>query len=66
MMKLIETSVRFSAGTLERLKLMAHRMSIESGRTITWNALVRECVERHLLGGGVQQGGEPTPAATYR
>jgi hypothetical protein len=57
-MRLVETSVRFSPGTLEQLKLMAHLRSIESGRTVTWNALVRDCVERHLVGSEGRQGGE--------
>jgi hypothetical protein len=48
---LVETSVRFSRGTLGQLKLLAHLRSIESGTTVTWNGLVRECVEKHLLGG---------------
>src|SRR5262249_41004311 len=49
-MRKVETSVRFSPGTLERLRLMAHLKSIESGKTVTGNALVGECVEKHLLG----------------
>jgi predicted DNA-binding protein len=49
-MKKVETSIRFSPGTLERLKTLAHLRSLETGRTVTWNALVRECVEKHLLG----------------
>jgi hypothetical protein len=64
MMKLIETSVRFSPGTLERLKLMAHLRSIASGRTVTWNALVRDCVEQHLLGGDATQEGDRVPTTT--
>jgi hypothetical protein len=61
--KLVETSIRLSPGTLERLRLKAHLMSIESGTTVTWNALVRSCVERHLLGGEGAGGTGPTPAA---
>ena len=49
-MRKVETSIRFSPGTLERLKTLAHLRSLETGKTVTWNALVRECVEKHLLG----------------
>jgi hypothetical protein len=48
-MKLVETSIRFSPGTLEQLKYLAHLRSLETGRTVTWNGLVRDLVERHLL-----------------
>jgi hypothetical protein len=50
-MRKVESSIRFSPGTLEQLRLMAHLRSIETGKTVTWNALVRDCVERYLLGG---------------
>jgi hypothetical protein len=49
-MRKVETSIRFSPGTLDRLKFLAHVRSLESGKTVTWNGLVRECVEKHLLG----------------
>jgi hypothetical protein len=52
------TSIRFSKGTLPRLKTFAHLKSLESGRTVTWNSLVRELVEAHFLGS------EQHPAAT--
>ena len=64
--KLVETSIRLSPGTLERLRLKAHLMSIESGKTVTWNALVRSCVETHLLGGETPGGGTASPAAAGR
>jgi predicted DNA-binding protein len=51
-MRKVETSIRFSPGTLERLKTLAHLRSLETGKTVTWNALVRDCVEKHLLGEG--------------
>ena len=50
-MRLVETTIRFSAGTLEKLRFLAHVRSLEAGRTVTWNALVRDLVETHLLGG---------------
>lgn len=50
-MRKVETSIRFSPGTLDRLKYLAHIRSLESGKTTTWNQMVRECVEKHLLGG---------------
>jgi hypothetical protein len=56
-MRKVETSIRFSPGTLDRLKHLAHLRSLESGRQVTWNALVRDCVEKHLLGGATQPGG---------
>jgi hypothetical protein len=43
---------------------MAHLLSLQTGRTVTWNALVRECVERHLLGGTAPHPEERAPAAT--
>ena len=46
----VETSIRFSPHTLERLKTIAHLRSLESGKTVTWNGLVRDLVESHLLG----------------
>lgn len=49
-MRKVETSIRFDAGTLEELKRIAHVRSLETSKTVTWNALVRECVEKHLLG----------------
>jgi hypothetical protein len=55
--KKVETSVRFSPGTLERLRLLAHLRSINTGKQVTWNALVRDCVERHLLGEPLQWDG---------
>ena len=54
-MNKIETSIRFSAGTLERLKDIAHVRSLETGRTVTWNGLVREVVE--LMRGVASTGG---------
>jgi hypothetical protein len=54
----VETSIRFSPGTLEKLKVIAHLRSLETGRTVTWNGLVRECVERHLLGNETPLRGE--------
>jgi len=51
-MNLVETSIRLSRGTLERLRLLAHLRSIETGENVTWNGLVRECVERYLLADG--------------
>jgi hypothetical protein len=49
-MNLVETSIRLSPGTLERLRRLAHLRSIETGENVTWNAVVRDCVEKHLLG----------------
>lgn len=57
-MRKVETSIRFSPGTLDRLRAKAHLLSLDTGRTVTWNALVRECVEKHLLGGEVRPCGE--------
>jgi hypothetical protein len=64
--KLVGTSVRFSPGTLDRLKTLAHLRSLETRRTVTWNGLVRDCVERHLLGGESSGAGAGTPAAAGR
>jgi hypothetical protein len=50
LVKLVETSIRFSPGTMEQLKRIAHLRSLETGKTVTWNEIVRELVERHLLG----------------
>ena len=50
-MSLETTSIRFSKGTLPRLKVLAHLKSLETGQTVTWNALGRELVENHFLGG---------------
>ena len=50
-MRKVETSIRFSPGTLERWKYLAHIRSLESGKAVTWNQMVRECVDRHLLAG---------------
>jgi hypothetical protein len=61
-MKKVETSIRFSPGTLDRLKYLAHLRSLETGQTVTWNGLVRDCVERHLLGGEKACGGRQAPA----
>jgi hypothetical protein len=65
-MKKVETSIRFSPGTLDKLKFKAHLLSLETGRTITWNALVRDCVEKHLLGGETQACGERAVAMVGR
>jgi hypothetical protein len=46
------SSIRFSPGTLERLRRLAHLKSLETGRTVTWNALVRDLVEKDLLAKG--------------
>jgi hypothetical protein len=51
-MRKVETSIRFSPGTLQRLKDIAHLRSLETGKTVTWNGLVRDLVEKHLLGEG--------------
>jgi hypothetical protein len=50
-MRKVETSIRFSPGTLDQLKALAHLRSLREGKTITWNAMVRDLVEGHLLGG---------------
>jgi hypothetical protein len=62
-MKLVGTSVRFSPGTLDRLKTLAHLRSLETRRTVTWNGLVRDCVERHLLSEEAAGGEAGTMAA---
>jgi hypothetical protein len=51
-MRKVETSIRFSPGTLDRLRYIAHIRSLETGKTVTWNGLVRDLVEKHLLGEG--------------
>src|SRR4051794_39157274 len=33
---------RVPRGTVARLKMMAHRRSLESGREVTWSSMVRE------------------------
>jgi hypothetical protein len=50
-MSMETTSIRFSKGTLPRLKVLAHLKSLETGKTVSWNSLVRELVESYLLGG---------------
>jgi predicted DNA-binding protein len=60
-MRKVETSIRFSPGTLERLKYLAHLRSLETGRTVTWNGLVRDVVEKQLLDGDMQLNEERLP-----
>jgi hypothetical protein len=60
--KLVGTSVRFSPGTMARLRTLAHLRSIELGKTISWNKMVRDVVEKHLLGGEGSGGGMGTLA----
>lgn len=45
----VETSIRFSPGTMEKLRMLAHLRSLETGKQVSWNQLVRECVETHLV-----------------
>lgn len=52
------SSIRFSPGTLEQLRFMAHIRSLEAGKQISWNELVRDVVEKQLLGGEMQSRGE--------
>jgi hypothetical protein len=56
------SSIRFSPGTLDRLRVLAHLRSLEAGREVSWNELVRECVEKHLLGGEARPRPGQTPA----
>src|SRR5947207_1667909 len=47
-MRLEETTIRFAPETLKRLRTIAHLRSLESGKTVTWNGMVRQLVEAHL------------------
>jgi hypothetical protein len=49
-MKMQTTSIRFRKGTLQRLQVLAHLRSLETGRNVSWNEMVRELVEHHFLG----------------
>ena len=42
------TAIRFSPDTVHRLKMLAHRRSLEQGRDLTWAALVRQAVDALL------------------
>jgi predicted DNA-binding protein len=57
-------SFRVPEGTLSRLRMLAHRRSLEQGRDVTWSELVREVVEKNLLD---QESGtlEPTPRLAW-
>ena len=43
-------SLRVPRGTVARLKMLAHKKSLEKGIDISWSAMVRECLEANLLG----------------
>ena len=47
------TSIRLPADILARLRALAHKESLRTGREVTWAKLVRNAVEKHLLGAAV-------------
>jgi hypothetical protein len=66
-MSMTTSSIRFAEGTLDKLRILAHVRSLETGIHVSWNELVRECVEKHLLGADIGASGvtlaSPIPVA---
>jgi hypothetical protein len=50
-------SMRLPGETLEKLRQMAHRKSLEEGIEHTWTSLVKEVIHQHLLGKTERQKG---------
>jgi hypothetical protein len=42
-------SFRVKPGTVARLKMIAHRLSLGSGKDVTWSSILREVLEQNLL-----------------
>lgn len=42
-------SLRMPTGTVKQLRKKAHQISLETGQEVTWNGIVREAIENHLL-----------------
>lgn len=50
-MRKMVTSIRLSQDTLHHLKELGHRESLKRKVDVTWAALVREAIQKHLLNG---------------
>jgi hypothetical protein len=48
-------SLRVPEGTIKKLKMLAHRISLERGEDVTWNMLVKELISKHLLDDEVER-----------
>jgi hypothetical protein len=48
-MQMQNRSIRLHTQTVARLRTLAHLESLRLGREIHWTALVRQCVEKHLV-----------------
>jgi predicted DNA-binding protein len=43
------TTIRLPKGVKLRLRILAHKLSIELQRDVSWSAMVREAIEQFLL-----------------
>ena len=39
---------RVPRGTVAKLKLLAHHLSLERGKDVTWSSIMREAIEKNL------------------
>jgi hypothetical protein len=48
-------SVRLPVETLKRLRLVAHEKTMREGRLVSWASLIRNAIDKHVLGDDTNQ-----------